>query len=163
MKLRNKKTGEIKDWCFSEALSLWTAERLGPDGCSLENFIANVERFRNEWEVAPEEKEWPQEEDLYWLIATSGEATSDVWEGDKTDLGRAGVSNVFRTKEEAEKAVEKLKALKRLKDEGFTISQWRHTPDMNSTTGSVINIKGFIPAVMKNMKDLDLLFGGKHD
>lgn len=57
--------------------------------------------------------------------------------------------------------VEKLKAWKRLKDGGFTIRQWRHIPDMKLTTGSFINIKGFIPQVVKNIKDLDLLFGGE--
>lgn len=67
----------------------------------------------------------------------------------------------FETKEEAEKAAEKLKAWKRLKDGGLVIKKWSHTPDMYLTTGSFLKIEGFIPAIMKNMKDLDLLFGGE--
>lgn len=77
------------------------------------------------------------------------------------DQDRIEIGNYFETKEEAEKAVEKLKAWKRLKESGLVITKWSHTPDMELTTGSFIKIEGFIPAVMENLKDLDLLFGGE--
>lgn len=157
MKLRNKKTGEIKDWSFSEALSLWMVGRSGPDGCSLEGFIANIERFRNEWEVASEGKEWPQIDDGYFYITWAGEVRIDSWVGCDIERHSLEIGNVFRTREEAEKAVEKLKAWQRLKDKGFRFNRWV-IPEEPKTQ----HIKLVIEAEMDvpdSPYDLDLLFG----
>lgn len=55
------------------------------------------------------EEEFPQDGDLYWIIEDSTEVSRYVWEGDDFDNQHLPVGNVFKTKEQAEFAVEKLK------------------------------------------------------
>lgn len=69
--------------------------------------------------------------------------------------------NTINSEAYPKEIVEKLKAWKRLKDNGLVIKKWSHTPDMHLTTGSFLKIEGFIPSIMKNIKDLNLLFGGE--
>lgn len=71
------------------------------------------------------------------------------------------IGNYFETKEEAEKAVEKLKAWKRLKDEGCKPIGWRWKQDYP-------NDACYVEVVLKCQfdsgvydKELDLLFGGE--
>ena len=59
----------------------------------------------------------------YWYIDINGEIMSDNVEDDTVKVMRE-IGNYFETKEEAEKAVEKLKAWKRLKDNGFEFKRW---------------------------------------
>lgn len=71
------------------------------------------------------------------------------------------IGNYFETKEEAEKAIEKLKAWKRLRDKGAMFKEWF----WDKYYGTCINIgdsgSGYIDDGDKqNKKDLDLLFGG---
>ena len=65
------------------------------------------------------------------------------------------IGNYFETKEEAEKAVEKLKALKRLKDNGFKFEGWKRDEkfcgDFTITAADQTSCDD---------EDLDLLFGG---
>lgn len=63
------------------------------------------------------------------------------------------------TKEEAEKAVEKLKAAKRLKDKGFSIYSWDYEFDMVDKPAQTIILRA--SAVDSSNEDLDLLFGGE--
>lgn len=146
MKLRNKKTGQIYNAChiaFGESI----------EGLEKKQW-KTLEEFNEDWEDVPEEKK-------YWHIDADFGICSTMEDPDNLPKDKAEMGNLFETKEEAEKAVEKLKAWKRLKDNGFTIRQWQHIQDMNLTTGSFITIRGFIPEVMKNIDDLDLLFGGE--
>ena len=96
MKLRNKKTGEIIiliDHIFDNYNSL--AE------------------LNEEWEDVPEK---PKE---YWFIDYDGGIIPFNRNKETvTDNLMKSIGNYFETKEEAEKAVEKLKAWKRLKDFG---------------------------------------------
>lgn len=69
-----------------------------------------------------------------------------------------GVIVGFETKEEAKKAVEKLKAWKRLKDKGFKFKGWKFTPDMKQIEGNYVKIEAEVPQILINEKDLDLLF-----
>lgn len=53
MKFKNKKTGDIKDWNFSN----WYQAMLNPKNkekyeCNLSDFIDRVVKFREEWEDA---------------------------------------------------------------------------------------------------------------
>ena len=149
MKLRNKKTGEIATLTLSsngeELLIMKNNEMITRDVK-----LSDLE----EWEDEPEE---PKE---YWNIEWDGAVchTTSTTE-EETRLAKQ-IGNYFETKEEAEKAAERLRAWKRLKDNGLMIKKWTHTPDMHLTTGSFLKIEGFIPAIMENMKDLDLLFSG---
>ena len=83
--------------------------------------------------------------------------------GEKTTNKIKEIGNYFETKEEAEKAVEKLKAWKRLKDKGFRFN------GKEVFSEGLIKIDGVLPALegadnakrLKIIDDLDLLFGGE--
>lgn len=62
-----------------------------------------------------EEREFPQEEDFYWLIEDTLDASRSVWLGDDYDNELLSVGNVFRTKEQAEFVVAKLKVEEELR------------------------------------------------
>ena len=95
MKLRNKETGQV----FETIQPV-----LGGEGMS-------IAELNEKWEDAPEE---PKE---YYIINLWGEVCVEGGKYQRPGLSELGLT--FETKEEAEKAVEKLKALKRLKDKGF--------------------------------------------
>ena len=158
MKLRNKKTGEIVDFCYLQN------DYIAPLVLTFKMNDKPVMRTYNSLAELNEEWEDYQEPKTHWYIygAEPLEVDEHNWNKGFIDELKS-IGNYFETKEEAEKAVEKLKAWKRLKDSGLKINKWLHTPDMDLTTGSFITIKGYIPQVMKNMKDLDLLFGGSDD
>ncbi|AXY81144.1 hypothetical protein AVP_28 [Aerococcus phage vB_AviM_AVP] len=60
-------------------------------------------------EQVEQEKEFPQDGDKYWLIEETLGVSRYAWAGDDFDNKLLSVGNVFRTKEQAEFAVEKLK------------------------------------------------------
>ena len=130
MKLRNKKTGEIETAC-----------PIYVQNCGEYSSLAEL---NEEWEDYEEPKE-------YWYIRYDGCITITCGGADD-DMKQIG--NYFETKEEAEKAVEKLKAWKRLKDKGFkpVICKQGQYLYFEACWGS--NYDG-------KMNDLDLLFGGE--
>lgn len=76
------------------------------------------------------------------------------------------IGNYFETKEEAEKAVEKLKAWKRLKDAGFYFVE--DAIEENSKHKYILRLECENEKIMKTIpeckflfKDLKILFGGK--
>lgn len=155
MKLRNKKTGEIGNFCYgytNELCVSWQKD----DGFWGKQEYNSLAELNEEWEDYEDEL-------LYVVSAEHKSGYQCVLKEDYPKICKVAkeLGIGFETEEECQKAVEKLKAWKRLKDNGFVINKWLHTPDMNLTTGSYVNIKGFIPEVVKNMKDLDLLFGGE--
>lgn len=102
MRLRNKKTGEIVEIC-----------KICPEPYEARDFDCNsLAELNEEWEDCKEPKE-------YWFIDFNGEIKEFEmlgfeWQGWMKEIG-----NYFDTREEAELAVRKLKAWKRLKDKGF--------------------------------------------
>lgn len=70
---------------------------------SLKERIAELE------EQAKKEDDFPQDGDEYWLIEDSTGVSRYAWEGDDFDNQHLPVGNVFKTKDQAEFAVEKLK------------------------------------------------------
>lgn len=97
-----------------------------------------------------------EEPKLRWYIGSSG-----VVHKEKTTLysePREIIGNSFETEEEAEKALEKIKAFKRLKDKGFRF-RW-----IDMQTGQ-IKYSFFLKKGQKLTReyedDLLLLFGGK--
>ena len=60
-------------------------------------------------ELAKEEEEFPQDGDVYWYINPLGFAFHDEWSGFITERHKIEIGNVFKTKEQADFAVEKLK------------------------------------------------------
>ena len=113
MKLRNKTTGEIATLTLDsdgETLIIMKDDEMIVYGVSLEGLV-------QDWEDVPEE---PKE---YWAVdcfSTDGDIVSQFTSGSDIILeNRKSIGNYFETKQEAEQAVEKLKAWKRLKDKGF--------------------------------------------
>lgn len=156
MKLKNKKTGEIVDveslghadslkgkFGYQVTLSWKIDEYL--DTCKTYNSLAEL---NEEWEDYEEPK-------THWMIDTSvlepvREIAGMPYEIDKE------IGNWFSTKEEAEKAVEKLKAWKRLKDKGF-----RFLGDKTIGEYGSISYCLTYPTTRNEDADLDLLFGGE--
>lgn len=109
MKLRNKKTGEIIN--SGDIYRIVSYDKY-QDRINKEYEYNSLAELNEEWEDVGEDKR-------YWYIDVDGEVKSKemAWFNQQQD----DIGNRFETKEEAEKAVEKLKAWKRLKDKGFKI------------------------------------------
>lgn len=140
MKLRNKKTGKIHNFII--------------DGDEIRTSnLTSIYRYNS---LAELNKEWEDYE--YWFVDSGGEIkkTTYLTENDKANLISFG--NHFKTKKEAKKAVEKLKAWKRLKDKGFRFEGW-----VNSAFHSSPFVRFSICDAEKTDKDLDLLFGGEDE
>lgn len=106
MKLRNKKTGQEGNFIINKDHFECVDLDCVPSYFSLSELL-------NEWEDAPS---------TIWYITHDGSIHSadigNSWTREKT------IGNYFETREEAEKAVEKLKAWKRLKDSGLKFKDW---------------------------------------
>ena len=116
-------------------------------------------KLRNNKNEELEDYEEPKE---YYFISDTGYICSrTVDSGESWDKFRKDTGNYFKTKEEAEKAVEKLKAWKRLKDKGFEFIGFSHIGASGWVKGEV---KFLIPGDRFDdevEKDLDFLFGGE--
>ena len=67
------------------------------------------ERIAELEEQIKEEQEFPQFGDDHWYVDSDTEVMDIAWYGGDYDQGRLSIGNVFKTKEQAEFAVEKLK------------------------------------------------------
>ena len=67
------------------------------------------ERIAELEELAKEEREFPQDGDAYWFIDDEGGMSSTFYKNYYLDIYRQKIGNIFRTEEEAEFAVKKLK------------------------------------------------------
>ena len=110
MKLRNRKTGEIRD--FNAVIHEL-------------NMFDSLAELNEEWE---DYEERPYD---YWYIEGFGTIlhhTKDIRIScsylEKSYERQKQIGNYFETREQAEKAVKKLKAWKRLKDKGFKPIDW---------------------------------------
>ena len=152
MKLRNKKTGLIVEFYVNN--NLLKFRRLDDGNATGSMSFESLAELNEEWEDYDEPKE-------YWCIDWCGGVNHitvldnadiiDSYEQDKKLIG-----NYFETKEEAEKAVEKLKAWKRLKDNGWKTVHY----NIAVREASVIFSTGYT-ITEQDRKDLDLLFGGE--
>lgn len=146
MKLRNKKTNEIGRMVCTN-MPLTTVHT--PDG-GIYSYRTLAE-LNEEWGDYEEPKE-------YWTIDwTCTGVTTNKYSGDDVDDFNKSIGNYFETKEEAELAVRKLKAWKRLKDKGFRFVEHRNTL-ANVGCPYRFVIEASVDACEK--ADLDLLFGG---
>lgn len=90
---------------------------------------ATIDNFPNiltDWfEEIEEQTRWkPEMDQKYYCFGSDGSVVDDDWCGLSIDHNRFEIGNCFQTKEEAERAVEKLKAWKRLKDSGLKFKGW---------------------------------------
>ena len=61
----------------------------------------------------------------YYYISGDGHVYDNSWDDSQfVDCGRLNIGNCFESREEAEKAVERLKAWERLKDAGLKFKDW---------------------------------------
>lgn len=112
MRIKNKKTGEIKKFKYLQA------DYVAPLILTVKNSEGKIEmsaygslaEFNKEWTDYEEPKE-------YYYIGIDGEIYKK--EHEYFNEAQDSIGNRFKTKEEAEFTVEKLKAWNRLKDKGF--------------------------------------------
>lgn len=161
MKLQNKKTGGIVDAHEIDLINNYVYLKIFRAGDYDTKQYNSLAELCEEWEDYEETKVGyivdPMEEDC---------VSEDDSGYEESDVERAKELGIwFETEEEAEKAVEKLKAWKRLQDKGFKINDW----NMAMRELSVEVPEKFFdkqgPITMgisdETKSDLDLLFGGE--
>lgn len=153
MKLRNKQTGEIIDLEKGHICETVDGEslRLRPfieDGMSYT--YSSLAEFNEHWEDYEEPK-------VYYYISDFGAIRErEIGKFPEDEEDRKRICNYFETKEEAEKALEKLKAWKRVKDSGFKFKKYKR----DEIYYGDIEINA-IDEVSCDDKDMDLLFRGE--
>ena len=117
MQLRNKKTGEI-GW-----LETYYEKMIAVlDKKSEYHHYNSLSELNDEWEdyEEPKDKGYWYMDDL-GRIQFSSEVLDELEDHPNNLMIRKLYGNYFETREEAEKAVEKLRAWKHLKDKGFRL------------------------------------------
>lgn len=112
----------------------------------------SIEALYENWEDYKEHKE-------YWHIFGTNIMHSQEGFDELYDKRNKEIGNFFETEEETKKAVEKLKAWKRLKDNGLKFNRWiileePKTPHIKLAIEAEINVPD-------SPYDLNLLFGGE--
>ena len=153
MKLRNKKTGEIVENCGANRKMFINT------GSQIYNYSSLAE-LNEEWEDYEEPKECD-----YYIIESDGTILKSHKPTFINHLLEPikSIGNYFETPEEAERAVEKLKAWKRLKDKGIEVVGWDYSDNVDLNGCSFFN-DDFIVGLRAgdiDEEDLDLLFGGE--
>lgn len=159
MKLKNKKTGETGYYLHTHRDYKTGVLKVAvlKDGVPFPEFkpyepiydYDSLAELNEEWCDYEEPKE-------YWYIYADKPQKADC--GDILEEDFKAIGNYFVTKEEAEKAVEKLKAWKRLKDKGFRFRGWIREHKKGSAD---ITIASFIDEDYDITNDLDICFGGE--
>lgn len=159
MKLRNKKTGEVFNFVIKAETDPTESHfklRTGSGGWEDGLVYGSLEELNEEWEDYEEPDTYYYISDLVNIESLTNDhgciLPEEIW--GKGIKRRKEVGNYFETKEEAEKAIKKLKAWKRLKDKGFGFESW---------FGGSKDISFYIDECIDEdiAKDLDLLFGGE--
>ena len=153
MKLRNKKTGAIATLTMSnngESLLLLEDGKMLAYNIKLSDL--------EEWEDYEESKE-------YWTIDwTCCGVANNKYSNDDIDNFNKQIGNYFETKEEAERAVEKLKSWKRLKDNyfiKFNLDFAKNSISFNYRIDGTLHSSVEEERII--FKDLKILFGGEND
>lgn len=119
-----------------------------------------------------EEWEGYEEPKYFWSIDDVGVVGVENEYGEENIAEMKQIGNYFETKEEAEQAVEKLKAWKRLKDKGFKFEgikeDWTRMPTARTPFRYGRRYLQFNKSedkewLRENRQDLDLLFGGEDE
>ena len=89
---------------------------------------------------AKEEREFPQDGDEYWYVDYDAEVLDMEWQSDEFDQGRLTIGNVFKTEQEAEFAVEKLKVEAELRkfSRPFKEDENNHFIQINSSHNNIV-------------------------
>ena len=154
MKLRNKKTGEIVEPFGITCINGRTFVQFD-DGKGTFKFEAHsLAELNSEWEDMPEDPK------TLWYMTAWGEV-KEYSQAQFAVEQKQAIGNYFKTKEEAEKAVRKLKAWKRLKDNGYKFNGIGVEYDRYKIylECDIMQKEHYTPT--QDHKDLDLLFGGE--
>jgi len=150
MKLRNKKTGMIGELHFEPDKEYhFTVATEDPADMRI---YKTLEALCQDWEDYEEPKD-------FWFIDDEGDVEVEGEEYEENLDKMKSIGNYFSTKEEAEKAVEKLKAWKRLKDRGFT--KIFSIEYKNALCGGTAVSFKLLVKDKEMLKDLDICFGGE--
>jgi hypothetical protein len=114
MRLRNKKTGEI-----IESYIIETARAIGANLILQDNDTNKHYQYKSLAELNEEWEDYGGPKEYWYIDSITGKTYMTEDTHCSFDERRKLIGNYFETKEEAEKAAEKLKAWKRLKDNGF--------------------------------------------
>ena len=147
MKLRNKKTGEIAEPFGITCVNGRAFVQFEDEKGTFKFEARSLAELNEEWEDAPEEPKG------YWYIDWNGEVCRSNIHDERTEQMKK-IGNYFETEEEAEKAMEKLRAWKRLKDKGFRFTVY---DDYHIDYG----LTGKCAWTDETVADLNLLFGGE--
>lgn len=142
MKLRNKETGKIV-----EVLTDWVEIETLDEDSNIDYKYTSLAELNEEWEDYDEPKE-------FYYITVDGYVTkSNALTKDFAD-DLISIGNYFETREEAEKAVEKLKAWKRLKEKGLKFHLEKYENNYVAVEANWGILKG-------DFSDVFILFGGE--
>lgn len=160
MKLKNKKTGEIVDAHEIDLIDNYVYLKIFRAGDYDTKQYNSLAELNEEWEDYKEPK--PQ---VAYYIDRDGKVVSykpsdscpkRVFDKELNN----SIGNYFETRKEAEKAVEKLKAWKRLKEKGFRFNNCKI--EMSEIVVPEITITAFIDTEEPETLNLvNLLFGGE--
>ena len=154
MKHKNRKTGKIVDVRMSyreDTAPIVVSETTCDENGQSQGWpYDSLAELNEEWEDYEEPKG-------YWMITSLGEVICPYDAGFVPKSSKE-IGNYFDTREEAEKAVEKLKAWKRLKDNSWMPFYY----DIATREANVIFSTGYT-ITEQDRKDLDLLFGGEDE
>ena len=157
MKVRNRKTGKIGN-LVSTNWDEVVLKVLDDNGVQLGKYTS-LAGLNKEWEDC-------EEPVGYWYVSEQGipGRINFSWDSKESIENHKEIGNYFETYVEAEKAVEKLKALKRLKEAGLKVTEFNYNLD-EKYSGLANAIDGKICFKLVCYKDfdedLDLLFGGE--
>jgi hypothetical protein len=148
MKLRNKQTGdiyELNEFCLYD-----------DKGIAKRPFLKSLAELNEEFEDYEEPK-------TYYYISDFGAIRErDVGKFVEDEIARKEIGNYFSSREEAELAVRKLKAWKRLKDKGFRLEGWTIDDGLRISICTNFDSDGIYDEDRKEAKkDLDICFGGE--
>lgn len=166
------KAGQIFDLCND---GLWQLD--DNDALVIMAYArATLDKFPNilgDWfeeigksEEANESKIWePKLDRKYYNISDFGFISNSTNNGSQIDQFRIGIGNCFHTEEEAEKAIEKLEALRRLREKGLRFYDWSFDITDNNVTISA-SIEGGEAGSdyrVELVEDMTLLFRDRED
>ena len=124
MRLRNKKTGEIVELFGISRKGDRTFIQFEDERGVFKGEYSSLAELNAEWDDYEEPKE-------YWYIDYEGGILIGETDNSLAEKMMISIGNHFKTLSEAEKAVEKLKAWKRLKDGGCKIVGWEYSDNVD--------------------------------
>ena len=109
-KVRRKNWEDYKYYTLNEN-DIYFVDKLIVSNITVKDALAK------DWEVVEESKAWkPKQGETYYYVENVGEVLGDCNTNHEVDKNRINLGNCFKTKEEAEHMVEKLKVINELKN-----------------------------------------------